>query len=137
MYDERKKYLQKNTECMLLFKGTNNKKFLNKLTGSMAAGSMETIDKEIIGDIFHFVRLEQEMPKFTEKKELEKYLAPTLVIAGSDDIFFPNKTIEQIAKDIIPNLTLYKTYNMGHFPSKENRKEINEEIEKFLENNYK
>lgn len=39
----------------------------------MSANSMKEVDKRIIGYIFKYIKLEQEMPKLTEKKELISY----------------------------------------------------------------
>jgi hypothetical protein len=56
--------------------------------------SMKEIDKQIIGDVFKYSKLEQEMPKLTEKKELVDYKSPTLIIAGKKDIFFPGSPLK-------------------------------------------
>ncbi len=57
----------------------------------MSAGNMKESDHEIIGDIFRFVKLEQGMPKLTTRDELAHFSAPTLIIAGEEDIFFSRK----------------------------------------------
>ncbi|MFP3726519.1 alpha/beta hydrolase [Priestia filamentosa] len=121
---------------LILFNVTSSKKYLNKITGIMSDNSMKKIDKKIIGDVFKYVRLEQEMPKLTEKKELATYNSPTLIIAGKKDIFFPENRLNKTAKEIIPNLTGFKTYNMGHFPSEEHLIKINNKIIEFLKVNY-
>ncbi|MGD6854032.1 alpha/beta fold hydrolase [Bacillus infantis] len=72
------------------------------------------------------------MPKITERHELAGYQAPTLVIAGKKDVFFPEERLNRAAKDIIPNLTDFKAYEMGHFPSDEYLIKINEDIAAFL-----
>ncbi|WP_332697856.1 alpha/beta fold hydrolase [Halalkalibacter lacteus] len=121
---------------LVLFNVTSSEKHLNKITGIMSDYSMKEIDKNIIGDVFKYVRLEQEMPKLTEKKELRNYNAPTLIIAGKKDIFFPESRLNKVAKEIIPNLTAFKAYDIGHFPSGEHLIKINKEIIEFLKAYY-
>ncbi len=121
---------------LVLFNATSLEKYLNKITGNMSDNSMRDIDKTIIGDVFKYTRLEQEMPKLTTRKELVNYSSPTIIIAGKKDIFFPESRLNKIAKEIVPNLTAFKTYNMGHFPSEEHLIKINNEIIEFLKENY-
>ena len=98
----------------------------------MSNNSMKEMDKNIIGDVFKHTKLEQDMPKLTEKNELKNYDSPTLIIAGKNDIFFPEDKLIQVAKEIIPNLINFKTYAMGHFPSEEDLFDMNNEIIEFL-----
>jgi pimeloyl-ACP methyl ester carboxylesterase len=121
---------------LVLFHVTSSEKHLNKITGIMSDYSMKEMDKKIIGDVFKYIKLEQEMPKTSEKKELAHYTSPTLIIAGKKDIFFPENRLNKAAKEIIPNLTAFQTYDMGHFPSEEHLIKINEEIIEFLKNYY-
>lgn len=97
---------------------------------------MKEVDKQIIGDIFRYVKLEQDMPALTKKGELTNYRSPTLIIAGKDDIFFPANKLEIAAKEIIPNLVSFKMFEMGHFPSAEQIINLNEEIKDFLHRYY-
>ncbi|WP_088104217.1 alpha/beta fold hydrolase [Halalkalibacter urbisdiaboli] len=121
---------------LVLFNVTSSEKHLHKITGIMSNNSMKEVDKKIIGDVFKYIKLEQEMPKLTEKKELTNYYAPTLIIAGKHDIFFPERRLKKLAQEIIPNLIAFKTYDMGHFPSKEGLTKINSEIMTFLKKYY-
>lgn len=121
---------------LLLRKLTSSEKHLRKITDIMSEKSMKEEDRIIIGDIFKHVRLEQEMPKLTEKDELLHYDAPTLIIAGKNDIFFPGEKLKQVADEIISNLITYKTLDMGHYPSEDHLVEINEEIISFLDKYY-
>lgn len=89
-----------------------------------------------IGDVFKYTKLEQEMPKLTEKNELINYNSPTLIIAGKKDVFFPESRLNKVAKEIIPNLIAFKTYDIGHFPSEEYLIKINHDIKKFLKDQY-
>jgi pimeloyl-ACP methyl ester carboxylesterase len=115
---------------------SSSEKYLNKITNIMSGNSMKEIDKLIIGDIFKFIKLEQEMPKLTEKEELMHYNSPTLIIAGENDIFFPANRLNKVAREVISNLTAVKTFEMGHFPSEERLIEINNEIKEFLSTYY-
>ena len=121
---------------MVLFNVTNSKKHLTTLTNNMSENSMKDKDRQIIGDIFKNVKLEQDMPKLTEKKELVDYKAPTLIIAGKKDIFFPENKMKRIVQEIIPNLIAFKTFDMGHFPSEKDLIEVNKEILDFLSDYY-
>lgn len=117
---------------MVAFKAFSSEAQLDKLTGIMSGGSMKVRDKEIIGHVFKYVKLEQDMPKITERHELAGYEAPTLVIAGKKDVFLPEQSLNPAAKEIISNLTDFKAYEMGHFPSEEYLIKINEDITAFL-----
>jgi pimeloyl-ACP methyl ester carboxylesterase len=121
---------------LVLFNGTSSQKHLNKITGTMSDNSMKEIDKKVIGDVFKYIRLEQEMPKLTTKEELLHYHSPTLIIAGKKDIFFPENRLNKVSREIIPNLIAFKTYDMGHFPSKEHLVKINNDIMEFLNTYY-
>lgn len=119
-----------------LYHATSSNKHLTKLTDKMSGGQMKQADRTIIGDIFRYVRLEQDMPKLTTKQELSEYHSPTLVIAGTNDIFFPESRVKKTAQEIIPDLTAFKAYEMGHFPAEEQLVKINEEITAFLKSHY-
>ncbi|WP_284036821.1 alpha/beta hydrolase [Neobacillus sp. 114] len=121
---------------LIIFKGTKSAVQLQKIADNMSDGFMKEIDKEIIGSIFNYTKLEQDMPKLTEKRELLRYTAPTMVIAGNKDVFFPEKKIGPAAKEIIPNLANYEVFNMGHIPSEEQLVVINEKIKEFLRLHY-
>jgi pimeloyl-ACP methyl ester carboxylesterase len=121
---------------LILFNSTSSQKHLNKITDTMSDYSMKEIDKKVIGDVFKYIRLEQEMPKLTTKEELLHYHSPTLIIAGKKDIFFPENRLNKVAREIIPNLIAFKTYDMGHFPSEEYLIKINNDIVEFLNEYY-
>ncbi|RKL67346.1 alpha/beta hydrolase [Salipaludibacillus neizhouensis] len=121
---------------LVIYRITSSEKHLNKLAGNMSDHSMKELDKQIIGDIFKFIKLEQEMPKLTEMSELTNFKSPTLIIAGKKDIFFPENKVKKAAEEIIPNLTAFKSYDIGHFPSEESLTKINNEIMEFFKINY-
>ncbi|GAF06608.1 hypothetical protein JCM16418_577 [Paenibacillus pini JCM 16418] len=120
---------------MIGFKINSSPKKLQKIADVMSFKSMKEEDKNIIGIIFKKVKLEQDMPKLTEKKELLNYSAPTLVLVGEHDIFFPAKGVIETAEAIITN-GVTKMYEMGHFPSKEYLRVMSEDIKEFLNSNY-
>ncbi|WP_456279555.1 alpha/beta fold hydrolase [Bacillus sp. AK128] len=66
----------------------------------------------------------------------DNYKAPTLVITGEKDVFFPASKISKVANNIIPNLTACKIYDMGHFPSEGDLVVIYNEIQDFLKEHY-
>lgn len=121
---------------IVMFTSTSSQKYLNRITDTMSDNNMREIDKKIIGDIFKYIRLEQEMPKLTTKEELSHYSSPTLIIAGKKDIFFPASRLNKVARKIIPNLIAFKAYDMGHFPSEEHLIKINNDIVEFLKEYY-
>jgi pimeloyl-ACP methyl ester carboxylesterase len=121
---------------MILYKMTKNDQYLYKLTDEMSNKEMKEMDRKIIGNIFNFTRLEQDMPKLTTKEELIKYNSPTLIITGENDVFFPEGKIAKKAKEIFAKNMEYKSYKMGHFPNEKNIEEINIKILKFLDKHY-
>ncbi|WP_066051938.1 alpha/beta fold hydrolase [Robertmurraya korlensis] len=121
---------------LLWFQAFSSEKHLNKIAATMSDHNMKEVDKQIIGDVFRYTRLEQDMPKLTEAYELVNYNAPTLVIAGKKDVFFPEKNIKPLSKSIFTNFMDFKSYDMGHFPSEEHVKVINKDIMEFLETYY-
>ncbi|MEH7334072.1 alpha/beta hydrolase [Neobacillus drentensis] len=121
---------------LMLFKFNGSKEHLDKIANTLSDNSMKDIDKEIIESIFKYVKLEQDMPKLTEKSELEDYKAPTLVIAGRKDVFFPEDKIRRAAQDIFSNLANYEAFNSGHFPSEEHLGKMNHRIMEFLRTHY-
>ncbi|MEC0092303.1 alpha/beta fold hydrolase [Paenibacillus macquariensis] len=121
---------------MLLFKMSSSQVQLHKIADVMSYKSMKSIDESIIGEILTHVKLEQDMPKLTEKIELVNYSSPTMLLVSKKDIFFPAVNVMRVADTIIPNLVTTITYEMGHFPSQELLKDINNDIKKFLDVNY-
>ncbi|MEH7438845.1 alpha/beta hydrolase [Neobacillus drentensis] len=121
---------------LLIFKMNGSPNHLNKIADTMSDYSMKEMDRDILASIFKDVKLASEMPKLTEKSELVNYHSPTMVITGTKDVFFPEEKIQKTAKEIIPNLTNYKTYDMGHFPSEKYLTKVNKDIEDFLHLHY-
>ncbi|WML48041.1 alpha/beta hydrolase [Neobacillus sp. PS3-34] len=99
---------------LTLYKMTGSERHLKKIADRMSANSMKKIDEEIIGDIFNYIKFD-EMPKLTDAEELVNFQAPTLVIAGTNDVFFPSDKIIPTAKKIIPNLISAKIFSSAIF----------------------
>lgn len=121
---------------MLFYKMNGSAKNLRKIANAMSRSSMNDMDEGIIGSIFKYVSLEDEMPKLTTAQELKDYHAPTLVITGTEDIFFPERKISQKAAGLFGNQLELKQYTMGHFPSAEDLAKIDSDIKSFLTKHY-
>lgn len=76
------------------------------------------------------------MPKLTTRDELAHFSAPTLIIAGEEDIFFSENKVKKSAEQIVPNLIAFYSFNMGHFPSENQLQTINHTIQNFFEKYY-
>ncbi|TYR81908.1 alpha/beta hydrolase [Priestia megaterium] len=121
---------------MIRYKVTSNQKYLTAITNTMSLSSMKSIDQEMIGELFKRVKLENKMPKLTKHKELVHYVAPTLLISGEKDPFFPSEKVTVQAEKIIPYLVDCKTYPISHFPDDEHTRKMNEAITAFLDKYY-
>ncbi|WP_065412077.1 alpha/beta fold hydrolase [Pseudobacillus wudalianchiensis] len=122
---------------LTLFKMSGSKKHLKAIADAMSLSSMKSIDKKIIGKIFRYVSLEQDMPKLTTEKELKHYHSPTLIVAGKTDIFFPEEALFKKAAVLFGDLLEWRAYDMGHFPSDSHLEWINADIKNFLLHHYK
>lgn len=88
---------------------------------------------QLVGAVFHHVRIEPEMPRSATKEELAQFKAPTLLIAAEKDVLFPGHAVLRRAKEIIPNLVAAESLDGGtHYSSKRDLKYVNERIRKFL-----
>ncbi|KAB7707163.1 alpha/beta fold hydrolase [Bacillus aerolatus] len=129
--------IQRMSLSFTLYQLTDSTKYRKAIANAMSAGSMKAIDEEIIGTIFQHVSLERNLPKLSLKKELRHYHAPTLVIAGMQDVFFPENKLFKKAADIFGNLLEWRAYNMGHFPSHRYLECINGDMISFLHTHYR
>lgn len=121
---------------LMMYKFTNREIYLQQIFQAMSAGTMNKSDQKVISNIFKFVKLEQKMPNLATKKELRGFDAPTMLIAGENDVFFPTSRLRRPAMEILPNLKLFKSYTMAHFPSNFYLKLIQKDIVHFLEKYY-
>jgi len=111
----------------------------NRLLQAVRPMFTEDIDKiavEVIGSVYRHVKLETQMPRLATGEELMDFKAPTLVLAGEEDIFFPADKILPRTKEIIPNLIAAENlHGSRHFPSRETLYYINDRIRVFLREN--
>ncbi|GAM15249.1 alpha/beta fold hydrolase [Mesobacillus selenatarsenatis] len=121
---------------MIFYKMNGSVKSLRKIADVMSSNSMKELDESIIGNIFKHTTLEQEMPKLTTAEELRDYSAPTLVITGTEDVFFPGNKISQKAEGLLGDWLELKMYQMAHFPSTSQLETIDTDIKEFLKNHY-
>lgn len=121
---------------MIIYKIKGSAGSLRKITDIMSSNSMKQLDESIIGNIFKHTTLEQEMPKLTTPEELKNYSAPTLVISGTEDVFFPGNKISQKAEGLLGDKLELKKYQMGHFPSTLHLDKIDADIKNFLNKHY-
>ena len=85
------KMIKKILVPMIFYKMNGSARSLRKIADAMSSNSMNGRDESIIGNIFKYTTLEQEMPKLTTAEELKDYHVPTLVITGTEDVFFPDE----------------------------------------------
>ncbi|MBM7703493.1 alpha/beta fold hydrolase [Metabacillus iocasae] len=130
------KMIQKVLLPLLFHKVGRSDKHLRNLTDAMSNGQMKQLDRNIIGLIFTHVVLEQDMPKLTTREELTHYEAPTLIVTGMDDIFFPHHKLAPRATELFGHSLEYKHYKMGHFPSNSDINQLNADILTFLHTHY-
>lgn len=117
----------------LLYKWLPNRKRLLKAVDWMFSEEPDEETLKVLKATFLYVNVEMEMPRPAAKKELEKFKAPTLVIAAENDTMFPGQEVITRAKDIFPNLVAAECISGSHFPSKKNVAFINNRIHRFLE----
>ncbi|WP_163100364.1 alpha/beta fold hydrolase [Peribacillus alkalitolerans] len=121
---------------LLILKFNGSQKQLVKIAEVMSDGYMKNIDAEITGEVFRSVKLEQDMPKLVKEKELQNFKAPTMIIGGEKDIFFPGEKLIHRANQIIPNLVESKLYGSGHFSSEMVLEQVNRDMVSFLKKYY-
>ncbi|MCM3574936.1 alpha/beta hydrolase [Mesobacillus subterraneus] len=121
---------------MVVYRINGSAQSLHKIADVMSSNSMKQLDESIIGNIFKHTTLEQDMPKLTTAEELRDYSAPTLVITGTEDVFFPGNKISQKLQGILGAELELKKYQMGHFPAPTHLEQIDTDIKEFLNKHY-
>ncbi len=121
---------------LMIYKMNGSKKRLKSITDVLSDGEMKGIDRKIIGEIFRGVSLENDMPKLTTSEDLKHYKAPTMIIGGKKDIFFPGDKLKERAEEVIPNLVEAAICDGGHFTSRQQLESLNTEMSKFLDRYY-
>lgn len=97
-------------------------------------GDIEDDVLELIEAVFKHVRVEPEMPRPATKAELEKFTAPTMVIAAENDAMFPGDAVTKKARELLTNLTVVECLKGGtHYSSKSDLKYVSKRIIEFLE----
>ncbi len=121
---------------MLLYRLFPSRSRLLQAVRPMFTEDMDEIAVDVIGSVYLHVKLETQMPRFATKEELIDFKAPTLVLAGKKDIFFPANKILPRTKEIIPNLIAAESLQgCRHFPSRETLHYINDRTRIFLREN--
>jgi pimeloyl-ACP methyl ester carboxylesterase len=116
-----------------LYKWFPNPKRLLKAVAWMSSEELEEETLKVLSATFLHVKVEMEMPRPATKEELERFNAPTLVIAGENDVMFPGQKVIARARDIFPNLVAAECLSGScHFPSKKDIEFINQRIHRFL-----
>jgi pimeloyl-ACP methyl ester carboxylesterase len=90
---------------------------------------------EFTDAMLRYVKMEMRAPRELSKEELAGFMAPTLVIAAREDIFFPASKVLARAREILPNLKAAESIDGKHLPSRETFKWIQARIITFLEDN--
>ncbi|WP_108672332.1 alpha/beta fold hydrolase [Peribacillus acanthi] len=121
---------------LMILKVNGSQKQLAKIAEAMSDGNMKDIDAEITGEVFRSVKLERDMPKIVEESELQNYLAPTMIIGKTKDIFFPGEKLIHRAKQVIPNLVESQIYESGHFSSDKVLELEKSDMLRFLKKHY-
>ncbi|PLT29731.1 alpha/beta fold hydrolase [Peribacillus deserti] len=124
--------IKKILKPLLFYKISGSNKQLKKITDIMSNGNMKLLDEKIIGEIFRGVRLEQDMPKLSSRDELIEFVAPTMIVGGEKDIFFPGERLKEQAKRIIPNVVEFNISKGAHFSSNNELEQMNKKILGFL-----
>lgn len=121
---------------LISFKLFSSRSALQRVADALSLGTMDEVDRQVLGEIFQYVSLERNMPKIVKKEELANYTAPTLIIASKRDIFFPGDDVVKRGRKVIPNLAASAVYDSGHFPSTEVKRTMNNNIRRFLSQFY-
>ena len=116
---------------MLMYMVTKKEKWFEKSFLPMTTHG-EPIDKdtmEMIRIALNHVRVNSNMPSNISKDDITDYHAPTLLLAGENDILFPAEKVIARAKEIIPNLEAHLLKDCGHlYYSSEKRRRIIQKI---------
>ena len=117
---------------MIFYILTKKENWLKKAILPMAIDEKNIDDAslEMVKYSFEHVVVKAGMPSNVKAEELQKYTAPTLLIAAENDCMFPGKKVIEKANNMIPNLKTYLLKNQGHMcvlPA-----EVMDMIEKFI-----
>lgn len=122
----------------LLYKWFPNRKRLLKAVDWMFSEEPKEETLKVLSAIFRHLKIEKQMPRPATKKELERFKAPTLIIAAENDALFPGQKVIARAKDVFPNLVAAECLSGScHFPSKKDIVFINQRVYQFLGKKYR
>ncbi len=101
---------------LIQYRITKQEKYLVKtaLYMSLWENVLDEDTLNILKDSFDNVKTKIGMPTNVEAKKLQRYHAPTLVIAGEKDCLFPAARVLYRAKQIIPNCQTVELKESGH-----------------------
>ncbi|KKB33644.1 alpha/beta fold hydrolase [Bacillus thermotolerans] len=120
----------------LLYQLNDAAKQRQAITDALSSGCMRDIDEDIMSTILQHVSIEYHLPDGITRRKLKHYQAPTLVIAGDDDVFFPSHLLFKKAVQLLGDCLEWHAYRMGHFPSEYFLEEINRSMASFLKKHY-
>lgn len=95
-------------------------------------GEVEAPLAEAVDLIFRHVKIESGMPRKATKDELAAYRAPTLVLAGEQDILFTASRVLPRAEEIIQNVKAEMIPGSGHMPTPETVRFISDRVTTFF-----
>lgn len=101
---------------MIMYWITHKQKWLEKSIMPMAV-SKEYISSDILETAkcsIDFAKIKAGMPSNVKPIDMEKCVAPTLVLAAEKDCLFPAKGVIPQAEKIIPHCTTYLLKSRGH-----------------------
>jgi pimeloyl-ACP methyl ester carboxylesterase len=121
---------------MMMYMVTKKEKWFEKAFLPMTTNG-EPIDNETLEMIrtsFHHVKVNPNMPSNIEKENIKNYHAPTLLLAGENDVLFPGEKVIKRAMEIMPNIETHLLQDCGHlyFSSVKRKKHIERIINDFL-----
>jgi len=106
---------------------------LTRAVRPMFAGPPDPVWTEAIGAVFDHVRLASGMPTPATRAELHRFSAPTLVLAGQHDPFFPGETVARRAREVVPHAEVSVLAGEAHLPGPEALRAANARIARLLE----
>ncbi|MCC5890120.1 MAG: alpha/beta hydrolase [Alkalibacterium sp.] len=121
---------------MMMYLVTKKETWFDKAFLPMATND-EPIDTETLDMIrtsFHHVKINPNMPSNIDKKDVMNYQAPTLVLAGEEDVMFPGEKVIERAEELFPDVKSYLIKECGHiyFTSEKRKEIIGQIINEFL-----
>jgi pimeloyl-ACP methyl ester carboxylesterase len=89
---------------MLFYQVSKSRYWLVRSLSAMYPTPAENV-LEITGCVYENLHIEPEMPRSVTRQDLDRFIAPTLVIAAGKDTLFPGQAVLKRAREVIPNLS--------------------------------